>query len=78
MRRSWKFLNYCTLATNLGSWSPFPGLGGSGAGRAWGGLTTELAVEAIGSLCTGTVYTRADGTFILLNWNIVLQCYICE
>lgn len=73
-----KFLNYCTLATDLGSWSPFPGPGESGAGRAWGGLTVELAVEAIGSMCNGTVYTCEDGTFILLNWNIILQCYICE
>lgn len=26
----------------------------------------------------GTLYTGANGAFVLLNWNIILQCYICE
>lgn len=38
----------------------------------------ELSVEAVGVIYIGAVYTCENGTFILLNWNIILQCYICE
>lgn len=70
--------NKLAAVSHRGPWSPFPGLGGGCAGRALRGLTTELAVEAVGVVCTGTLYMCECGTFILLNWNIILQCYICE
>lgn len=34
--------------------------------------------KVVGIVHTGAVYTCENGTFILLNWNIILQCYICE
>lgn len=43
---------------------PHPGWGAGGGGR--------------GMVCPGVLCACADGAFVVLNWNIILQCYICE
>lgn len=33
---------------------------------------------AVGAMRTGALCICECGTSVLLNWNIILQCYICE
>lgn len=83
VRWSWETLS-CTVATNRGScrtlWALEPSPGRAEVVRAEPGArrAAEPASEAVGGVCTGALRTSGNGTFILLNWNIVLQCYICE